>query len=156
MEKKSNNDLPLVPGGRATGQLSRVVVGGTACWAAPSVSLVPGPGISPPAGKSQHPDCLLTRQLSSMPPPGSGLPEVFHTVFSLVTLGSLFFLPRKEDNRHSGSLVLNVTPETSSSGSLPAVLMGSGSQGPAQGESSTCTPAPSHPTAEASRGREVT
>lgn len=91
-----------------------------------------------------------------MPPPGSGLPEVFHTVFSLVTLGSIFFLPRKEDNRHSGSLVLNVTPETSSSGSLPAVLMGSGSQGPAQGESSTCTPAPSHPTAEASRGREVT
>lgn len=150
MGKKSHNNLPLVPGGREAGQLSTVVVGGMARWAALSISLVPEPGISPPAGKAQHPDSLLTQQLSSTPPAGSDLPEVFQTVFSLVTLGSIFFLPWKEDNRYSGSLVLNVTPETSSSGSLPVVLIGSGCQGPTQGESSTCTPAPSHPTAEAS------
>ena len=119
--------------------------GGTACWAALSLSLVPEPGISQPAGKTQHPDCLLTWQLSSTPLPGRGLPEVFQTVFSLVTLGSVFFLPRKEDNQHNGSVVLNVTPETSSSCSLPTVLTGSGSQGPAQGESSTCPPRPPPP-----------
>ena len=113
--------------------------GGTARWAALSLSLVPDSGISQPAGKTQHPDCLLTWQLSSMPPPGR---EVFQTVFSLVTLGLVFFLPRKEDNQHNGSVVLNVTSETSSSCSLPEALMGSGSQGPAQGESSTCPPPP--------------
>ena len=116
--------------------------GGTARWAALSLSLVPDPGISQPAGKTQHPDCLLTWQLSSMPPPGR---EVFQTVFSLVTLGLVFFLPRKEDNQHNGSVVLNVTSETSSSCSLPETLMGSGSQGPAQGESSTCPPCPLPP-----------
>lgn len=127
-----------------------------ACWAALSLSLVLEPGISQPAGKTQHPDCLLTWQLSSTFPPGSGLPEVFQTVFSLGTLCPIFFLPRKEDNQNNGSLVLDVAPETSSSHFLPAVLMGSGSQGPAQGESSTRPPAPSHPRAEVIQGREVT
>ena len=49
------------------GQLSTVVVGGMARGAALSVSLVPEPGISPPAGKAQHPDSLLTPALLHAP-----------------------------------------------------------------------------------------
>ena len=39
-------------------------------------------------------------------------PRVFQTIFSLVTLGLLSSLPRKEDNQHNGTLVLSVIPET--------------------------------------------
>lgn len=94
------------------------------------------PGSSPPC----------THAPSQNRPPGA-----LQTIFSLVPSGSPFFLPRKEDNRHNGSLVLNVTLETKLP-ELPASSRLRPAPGPVTGGSGLCPACLLRPPEQRQRG----